>query len=586
MPLQRLKLQQQEGRREMLISEPTGLYVLPLAMKLSANAYDLIFELNLFMIPFVIMMIFNIFAARAQGQDEGSPAVLALKKIEVAGIAMIAVMLLFNQPWQTKPKFIYNQYSCSKNPSILSSEINASDITGSDRFNGYINNIPNLPILTGIIHDFATGINGALTSKIPCKTGANIAEVSDSLSKMIPAEEVLYESILTFNQQCYIPALANIKEEQQKGNNLIFDPKTFSSSPANPDKKNEYFSFNSVPMKSAYTGMIGRSPAGDLSPYPSLTVSTGEYWYASGQRNSTLSCADVASPLAAEMKSDILKSENYADTKRSIMDYVGMYQPVSGSDIDNEMINVMYQNVVGNLAGSREASFEESKRTLNGARFAHSSPSIERSVAYVSNSTENKETAGNMFINALVFVGSIFKGLEETTKAHAALIIMPSLIMVVLGVIIAAIPIISLLSGYSFSAMYQVMLFYFGVCVVPYWLNVGVYFQSLLAGLIDTSLPTMEKMGLTIVGQYMTYMSPLLWLFLFQVLGTMAGSMLASALQESTGAGDQAYKQVQAMIDRVKKAGIDSISGQTKNIFGNGQGNNSSGSGPTNLPPP
>lgn len=550
----------------MLISEPTGLYILPLAMNLARNAYNLIDELNLYLVPFTIMIIYQFFSARAQGQDEGSPAVLALKKVEATGIGMLFVAITFTQPWDSKPNFRFSQYSCSSNASLISADFDTKDITGSNRFAGLGNDIANLPIITGVVHDFAAAVNGTLIAKMPCMQGVNVNEVTDDLTAMIPKEEVLLESIKAFNNQCYIPALANVKSEQQKGNPLKYIDSADQATSGLPDNQNQVFRFFSTFMLNAYQGDIANERGSGASTInPNLTIATGENWYNTSQRNSKLMCSSVANSLKDEIKQDLYSDSDYANKRKKIKNFVSLYYPATDSDIDNEMISVMFQNVVSSITGSRETSFKEARQFATSEFLAQSFPNLEKSGQYIMNAGGDVDRAGKGFIDSLIFFGGMYKSVEETAKAHAAQLVMPSMVIVALAIIIASIPVISLLSGYSIQVMYQILLFYFGISLVPYWLNVGIMFQTMLSALVPDGPLSNNFFALVVVGHYIIYMTPLIWLFLFQVLGTMAGSLLVNALGASTGMGDQAYKQFQSFVDQAKR---------TVGKFASGKGGN------------
>lgn len=318
--------------------------------------------------------------------------------------------------------------------------------------------------------------------------------------------------------------------------------------------KIDFFGFASIPMLDAYRGRISTRSTGAFESHPNLTIATGDNWYSSSQRNSTQSCYAVAKELDNAMGQDLESQQGYSGKKQKILKYVQMYQPTaSSSDIDNELVKVMYQNVTGGVSGSREESFKEAKQSRINGGMGVNTPSLERSLNYAADVATSNEAAGNFFIDSLVYVGSFFKTIEETTKAHAALIVMPTLVVLAMGIIIACIPILSLMSGYSIQAMYQVLLMYFGLSLVPYWLNVGLLIQSIMGGMVEGQNLTSAWFGIEMLSQYITYMAPIIWLILFQVLGTLVGSAMANMLQSSTGAGEHAYKQFQAIIDQVKK---------------------------------
>lgn len=119
----------------MIVSDATGLFILPFGITMHNATVDLMNSLGIFFIPFTIAIVNNFFSARAEGADEGSPSIIFIKRTEKDFVSMLFILLVVVMPVNdSSASYSYKQFSHQSTPSLLKGSTEMSDLVDNLTF--------------------------------------------------------------------------------------------------------------------------------------------------------------------------------------------------------------------------------------------------------------------------------------------------------------------------------------------------------------------------------------------------------------------------------------------------------------------
>ncbi|EMY6611068.1 hypothetical protein [Vibrio sp. SCSIO 43155] len=570
-----------------VVSEPTALFTIPFMVTLGQNAFDLLNESGLLFVPFFFAMVKSVVKSRALGQDEGEAQIMCLKMIEAEWLPMAFVLFFAVMPARTSvsPVVSYKAYSCANTPALIeNAETIANLKPNSVMATQYGSN--NMSLIMGLVHQGSTAFNGLLIGKLFCEQGINRYEVGESLLNANVKSRAISKAVLEFDAQCYQRAADEV-DDAARTNTLVTKIN---------DRGDAYF--NSLIMKSSYDGTLRPTRQ------PQLLFDKPPQWdkemntYTNG--TSSISCQQAANEVEQTLKLTLGKEQpnnqpydEWVGDIQSLLNSVDMTTNVSFAEAQQELLGATYTNII---SGTKQNPSEQQKVTqANSQSTAETYNKIASGRGYYNHSALGKPTEvyntyngyvvdqaraakeakdRNNEINSLVYFGSAWGNLIKTVEQATYIRLAPALISVVQGIILAMMPIVMFLSGFSPKILMQICLAYFAISLIPFWINFGLMVETILSGLVESKgqlLPIETSTASQIVDYAGTLSIIFLctgWLTLFQMLGVRIVGMMDTANSASTGAGQGANMMLNSKMNDIQRVSQNSV---LKNTGGNGE---------------
>lgn len=463
----------------MVVSEPTGLFIIPFSVSIGSGLFDILNETGVIFVPFVIALVMIVMDARAQGEDEGAPAIVAFKGVEKDVIAKVLVLFVFVMPWGNSPTYRYAQYSISDMPSFITGASNVDDLKPNSKFSSEFGQAsPSLG--WGVVHEWVTGFSNTAIGKIPCSIDSqkqvclahfSLFELSASLSQVRVDSEPLERMMGEFHTQCYVPVLNRIMDQEKAGEALRINNTDYPTSP------NQKYAYNSQFMKAAYLGVLSEVSQDELF------METSHRW-PSNDANKTLGCSVAMNIIDNELTKEVDKSQGLKDLANKYKGYLGLYSQFDGKpqandyNAHNEIKLALYANgtaIKYNPASAEEGLLDSITRiamplVLQRTVFNDDKRTIAQSAENV---VDNAFSTLHMTVSGIGVANSY---LEQVQLTH----FMPTLIILTQGAILMLGPLLVVLSGYDSGLLFRLILLYISTALTPMVFQIGLLISDLL----------------------------------------------------------------------------------------------------------
>lgn len=564
----------------LVTSDASGLFLLPLGTTLNLTAWDTFNELGLVFLPFMVLFVASWAKAFTQGADEGSAGVLIIKYTEKGFYLYIAVIMIFLTPISNKIDVSYRQYSCLDNPSISSNAMKDINKASDSVLASLGIHSDSIPLGLGFLHNVFNGINGAAISQMSCSKGASKSEVSRIVANSIPKTESTYLSAREFNEKCYTVAKNVIRRD-------LATNKEFKN-PQDVSEKNGWgfkpANWGSQLMMDVYDN-VHLKAGGDLSGV--LTMEVPDTWFDATARGSNAKCSVLAESLYSKLESDMTSSSTYAENEKRVLAYTQMFNPKSTKEtVKHDLVNIIFDNAVNGDA-SQQLLWSDAQTSKNvAASLGIATPTTEGE-QYLKNMEqfENKEMSiMNSFSNVVVSIGSVFANIEESAKGLAVAMMLPTMVVMTKVVLLGSFPLLVVISGFSGKFIYNWILLYFAISLVPFWINVALQFETMLLSMSDYSESItvhldniMEQNGVNIylvssTAATFVYLLPTIWIMLIQIIGNVGGSAFMNMVAGAAVVGQTGSQAtVQGMLNTGKgltNMGINQLGKNSKSGLG------------------
>lgn len=539
-----------------IASDITGLFLLPLSVTMHNYAYDIMNQMGLIFIPFIIVIVRDFFVARSLGSDNGSAAIMYIKTIEVELLKKFFVLMFFVMPVTTSnASFSHSQYSQSTFPSILSGTENVSDLNPNTNFSDLFGK-GQLPLAFGLLNNLSTGFSNATLAKIPCTisstTDACITDVSpgaiyETLKSIKPINGDSDEAVMEFANACYQPALASYFKAAESNPDEI-DLLSLSF----PDNSAQKYAFFSDFMNSVYLGMYDIE---DYNYQPQLWITTSDSWDGTSVGSDTTIKCQVASLALYDLLLDEMKDlDNYDYISKIMTAWIDFYQRYGGdaneivatnSLAKQEFVSAMFINAynennksamdfLDEVVNDVSNTFNDYTDDVNG-RFSSFSHGLTQT--YNSTFTDNldgkngKEYLKILGLNALHLAASGIGAGEAYTSAQIIGRIFPVLLQLTSTAVLMFSPIVILLSGYDTRVAYRISLLYLSLCFSPYVFELGQVIGNNLIAVAGDSAYTTQQFGedstatSTLQSVWLGYKMPMILVGMWNVLIVIVSGM-------------------------------------------------------------
>lgn len=540
---------------QLVTNEMTGMFLLPLANGVGNMVWSILNGIGIIFVPFVYLIIRSFFEAKAQGLDEGSPAVYAIKLLEKSFWGYVIVIIFVLIPTRGELTVEHRQFSCADNPSLLSNDYSmAQNSTANHRVLDVLGarDVSSPSMWVGFLHQLSVGFTETAVSKLSCKRGLTANEVTASLKNQIPQTESVYRSILSFDEQCYNIAQTNIHKAMAEGEVLRSSTSNVQGWhfwPPNYAVDNEL-------MRQAYQGFH----LYDRNVNP-INMTVPNHWFNHDVKGKTLSCDELAESLYRKIERDMEESDSYAEDISRLLSFSQLTNPsTSESIIKHDMILSVYMSAL-NERGSKESQWAEERESSFNARSLYTGLKNALMYSSIGQAVSSSQSAYEHFTNKegpstldvvsrqIVALGGLLTSMTETPKSHAAVMMMPIIITLMQTILLVALPLVAVISGYSFKVIFNWSVFYFSVTMSQFWLALGGQVETLLLALLNrgTSLldhaavvfqPGMSDSYLvTSIAATFVYMTPVIWIMIVQILANISATTMMNAVASSAVVG-------------------------------------------------
>lgn len=568
-----------------VISEPTALFTTPFFLTIGNNLVSILNETGTIFVPFILVLIISWGKARAMGDDEGAPAIMAFKIVEANFYIMFLLLITCVLPYgDDTPEFRFKQYACSGVPSIISGVSHIDDLKPNTSFGAlYGNHNPSL--LFGLVHELSTAFSNTAIGTLNCAPGQNRSEVISTFSSL-ETKPATQNAIRSFHKTCYKPAVSRIDQLLGSGSTMTVD---FSKPPFNSP---EAFGFSSEPLTRAYAGTISAESGTSLP----LTMQTDDKWPNQNNKNALLSCVDAVYDIQRSIQTDLNDVSMWAamfqdDFDDYVDDMLGLLnsnpnEGVTRADAEREI----YQRAYNNSASGWENPFIIGHMTAiddpTDRQFLNDVAQTTSDLVYVTTSgymmqangdlmqpngtivdRQGRQQAPNsnteMLMAGFGYFGTIWANVTKTIEARTYVRTAPVVASLVQGCILGFGGLILVLSGLSTKILMHIVLFYIAATTAPLFINLGVVFDTYITYVMQwfgahvNFLHASSQNAANLVGTTLILGLPVGWTVLLQLVGVYVSNQLDSA-EGASGAGAEEtsklmQKSMQSMTNVFKK---------------------------------
>lgn len=539
-----------------LVQESFGQVVIPYGIAEANEVFNILNGLGLIFIPFGAAIVRSFFVARAQGADEGSPSILAIKMLEKSFYSMIAVMYLFFIPNDSASTDVrYNHYLCGVGikdsyPYAALQKQGAIDTASISVVKGD----PFLPLGFGIMNNLSVGTSESLSGALEsCKSTAAVqAEIDKAYINI--ADEKLVQNLIWFNEQCFAPALKQIAEDVTTGSSTLADPYNRIN--------NRFFGTNLLSTYNRNNLTLGIDEAEEYAgaiedKYKTISFSI--------TNDLEIDCSDAALDYRNLLK--LYVNANLADQVDNIYQSTKIFpQNEDGVSTNVTKDAVLYdyiqQSFIDTIMGKRSllevtpAMVEQENRNW-----------LEKTWDFVATTVSSAFSDTNTKAMGSVLAGFGFMGdlYQKSSERMSLYIVAPVFISIFLSITYVAAPLLILFSGYSWKFVYNLLFAQFYLVMVPYVLNIAfiitniisMYASSFYGGLVSVETPSMAL-------HYMAVIVPTISLVAWTTLCTLGGLNLGTFLSgffmgHATAAGRQGAQMMGGLIKSTVMKGAKSL---------------------------
>lgn len=535
-----------------LVQESFGSIIVPYGINLAEVLWDIVNGLGLVFLPFVAAIISSTMRARAQGLDEGSPAVLAVKLYEKSFISMLFILVFFVIPWEGESDVSYKTFMCGVDGeesalSILYQNRPEVDASAKD----ILIDKPELPLGMGLANNVTVGAVEAMSSTVPCSPSLSQIESKINESYVPLKDKALTANLKKFNEQCFLNAIKRRKNANASEQSTLQFP--------NDKDRNYFWGLN---YRKAYDGTVSTRTIPSLmftiedsefrgvirEQYKPDNYEAGAGFFDIGKTNNlSMTCSDAAQEYR------LLLEDEITETQREEIETSYQAVSVMPAKDNNEMpYNIRKEDVVNGYVNQAfiDAVTDKKRIVENTPEFlGNSDPGFFDMIA------SNAELTGDTLLGALKGDSETYEGvitamgLAWNTPAKASeqlnmYIVLPMMISVVLTIVYAASPVIIVLSGYSWKMVYNIIFLFLFLSMMYFLLNVSFIFTNTLFMLSESfyggwGIHSNAEMALDFVAYWLPAIVLLAWGGLGLMAGLKLGAFLTSMLSTVSVAAAQ-----------------------------------------------
>jgi hypothetical protein len=457
--------------------------------------------------------------AMTNNGTSGKSAIMAFKEVELKFYSIILVMMFFVIPMSGTHDTTYSTYQCAAGNrySMVTADLELPASVESS-----ISSESKLSIGWALINNITSGFSGALTGKMSCSdyVAYDVSELAKSMQSF--DDKNLISSVKEFDKQCYSSAGKRLSESIYDGTTTLTEPYS--------ETANYFFGTNYL---AAYSGTHVSSSVGALT-----FVIEEDEWVGSGislvssagMDEESMSCSAAALELY-----DAIESNIDDETITLVTNSDAMFKNDDGSYATKTTTTQKLVNYgFGDMRLNKEAAVSPDTNRSLLEMASHTAEMAKNSATAIWNTASEmvdywndhdaSEMAGDVAMGVMHYAGSVserFTKNLETVSMHAYL---PVLLVLVCSIVYAAIPVLLLVGGYSWTMVWNIILVlgYLSVCF--YILELSYVFENVIVLAGQSEFGALKKAGsnyqvLKMVSNSLSIISLALWTMVCSLLG-------------------------------------------------------------------
>ena len=541
------------------VQESTAQVVIPLGISVGYQLYTLINDLHLYVVPFIVMMISEIAKAKSSGNDEGSAAIVALKNIDINFYSMFFVMMLFFIPLEMQTNTSFKSYQCSVNgrTETVDKGFGLPNVGRNPDYGEVFNNVK-VAVGWGVANQLFVGAVESVSGSVPCDPdqAGRESELAKSLIKVY--DKKLISSSKAFYKQCFHPAIDRVANAVGMNNGTA----NVLSEPYNT-RKNYFFGDN------AFSGYRGTNQVPNVS---GLNIMINESdWSGSGssftqlKTNQTLSestCLDASKELKKEYGHYLNKHNKHEidiiyNTDKLYRNKDGLY-PTRNSVIDDYSQQAFLDAVTNkDIIVSRDLDNVGNSVTKTVTRYWNGAKDTTMALLSFlykpfegSYNEDGVKELDNDTLDVAVglwhTVSLSVDRFDNNLQSMALYAYLPLLISASLAALYTAIPLLVLISGFSWDGVKNILLVMFYLTTSYYALNIAYFFESLLTTLANSEFSSSYDLGtehqlIMTITNMVAIVTLVIWTVMCSMCGMKLGPVFSAMFGSSAiGAGKNA----------------------------------------------
>lgn len=536
------------------VQESLGQVVIPYGISIGNTIWETVNTLGLIFIPFAAIYLVAFFTSRAQGQDEGSPAVLAIKIIEKGFYSSCAVLFLFMIPTTNGIEVSYNHYLCgagieSSQPYQALQHSAMTDVTYSQ----VVTKTPYLPLGWGIVNNLAVGSSEALSGAMNVCTSATAVQAKLDEAYIKVDDKNLEYNLNIFNEQCFTKAQDAWATAEAKG-------ETYTTEGTEYERRRLRF-FDTY-MKKMYTvhnysmsiksAMFSDQSGIDNSWKPKAYGSNYSSNY-SVNTDLNIPCYEASDSYKQQL-SDYIKNDAKLTAALARITTASTVFPqeengkevstsITAAEMEGDYIHQAFLDVI---MGKR-ALFETTPKLAAVENQSWAAKTWD----YVSSLwTALWDSPGTAAKEVLVYAGASLEIFPNAAGIINLYIVAPLYVSIITAVLYAATPLIVLMSGYSWKFVYNIILTHVYLAMIPYVLNISYAIVNIILIYADSYYGSLQKIGglESVLYVYTASCVPIMcltgWTMISAIYGLNLGSFISAIIaQNGVAAGRQGFEK-------------------------------------------
>jgi uncharacterized membrane protein YgcG len=557
------------------VQDSFGAIIIPYGINLGGNFFDVLNELSIVYIPFLIIYLHVFLEAHAQGADEGRSGPLIIKNLEVKVYSAFLVLMLAVIPMGGKNEVSTKAYACgySQENTAMADIYRGRPKLSDDKLANAIEH-NEFPVLLGLINNITVGASEAMSSQLECNKSHSAIESEMNKQFITVDDEILISNIKRFANQCFQNGLERIAAATSRGSTKIAHPYD--------EERNTFFGTN---LSLAYQGQHS-SPATsglfmsvpdhqyssairpEYKPYNYVSGLSDNYNYATQGTTNTLNvpCHDAAQDLRLDIIANV--ERNY-DEQIDLMHKSASVLPKLKDGVQHY---VTHQEVLDKFVHQAFVDSFSGKRTIYQQTPATAEKEnqnmFENAWDYAVELVNSVKDPGRAASNVMVNVGFSLENPFKSSEAVNLYGVLPLFISLIIAVVYMASPVLLVLSGYNWNMAFNIAFLLFYLAMMHYWLNVSYLMTNILMMVADSfygGATWLKNANMAL--HYSAYFAPFITIIAWTGACTIAGLKLGSLIQGLfTGAGIAASKAGQSVM---KQAG-NKVSGGKSSVGGGG----------------
>ncbi|WP_434339410.1 conjugal transfer protein TraG N-terminal domain-containing protein [Motilimonas cestriensis] len=560
------------------VHDISEMYSIVIGNQIAADIFTLLTNVGIVYVPFIYMIVKSWLEARASGSDEGSPAIVGLKKIEHNLYIMIFVYIFAVVPVNFSGAGVAvksYKFGCdadngkeegfSHNPSgavldadgLQTSALAAAGFTSTD---------VRMPLWWAMVQTLTVSTSNAVVANIPCNI--NMRNFAKEAQQDIITDSTARDTITPFLNSCVADAKKRVKA-------LYPDADTSKSNTL------EYLSVNSSYMIEAYKNvpmtinnkLVNKNGASYPVPWASVTgddvkVSCHDVYMGNSTTNPNMAGFVGVKNIA-----------NRALTTEELNGYASILQvdPSETDIITNGLIEQRLANTELDINGSSWGSimgnvasgmWDNTTNALTYTPIGASIASGKTAINVLSGETSVLENSP--LAKTAVLAGTFMSEIGARVDIIGLKAAQPIILSIITTVYLLALPILLTITGFSGKSLLSLSGFYFALKFTPVIFAVGEWFDKVMIQAMQSEFSSynMDSAMFKAMGDYVAlaayqYM-PMLWFAIVGIVGIqgaaaqqhMGGNVSQSASQQGQKGVQAAGRGAKAVATKGKSEGV------------------------------